>query len=207
MAVYRTTDGDSLDAEKVIAFFRNALESKGWKEGIFKRQGNEPYLSLRMDMLEDLPDGTRIQLGGELYLWIAARDGMITVFLRQWRNSRMDQDTHDARETMFRRLAVVSSRVGYQSQKAYDTGWARDYENEYLIDKTEFILVPADAKPSMDTPPDAIHLSFVTYRDSGIAEKARTSNLAARRGKTVIFVHGAVAAEKLKSILDGLVTP
>jgi hypothetical protein len=70
MQVFRTTDGRPLDKEAVIAFYRDAFERKGWKEGIFNRQKEEPYLSMRTDVFEALPDGTRIQIAGDFtYGW------------------------------------------------------------------------------------------------------------------------------------------
>ena len=93
--VYRTTDGRPLDKAAVIAFYRDALQSRGWKQGIFRGQKGEAYLAMRTDMLEGLPDGTRIQIAGNFYLWIAPADGMMTVFQKQWRISSADQGTHN----------------------------------------------------------------------------------------------------------------
>jgi hypothetical protein len=69
--VFRTTDGRPLNTESVISFYRTALGTKGWKQGISNRQQDEPYLSMRTDLVETLPDRTQIQLAGDFYLWIA----------------------------------------------------------------------------------------------------------------------------------------
>ena len=76
-------DDGCLDKEKVIAFYRSYLESKGWKDDIFKRRGEEGYLGLRVDLAENLGDGTRIQLSGNFYLLVAPQDGIYCILLDQ----------------------------------------------------------------------------------------------------------------------------
>jgi hypothetical protein len=69
--VFRTTDGRPLDKQAVIAFYRDALQHNGWKQGIFNRKSDEAYLSMPTDVVEALPDGTRIQIAGDFSLWVA----------------------------------------------------------------------------------------------------------------------------------------
>src|SRR5262249_11554943 len=97
--VYRTTDGRPLDKEAVISFYRDALGHKGWKEW----HKEETYLSMHTNIFED-HDGTRIQVAGDFYLWVAPLDGMIIVYQKQWRISSPGQATYNAVQAMIKRL-------------------------------------------------------------------------------------------------------
>ena len=215
--VFRTTDGRPLDKEAVTVFYRNTLERNGWKEGIFKGQQDEPYLSMRTDVFEDLPDGTRIQIAGSFYLWVAPHDGMITVYLHQWRISSTDQVTHDSVQTMVGRLMQAAPKAGYRAAKVYsDSGWKTDFENEYLVDRVLYSLIPGDAQPSIDAPEGTLIVRFLAYRDADVAagEKARRekeflspSFNAAVKGKVVVTVEGDAPKEKRESILSTLTAP
>lgn len=225
--VFRTTDGLPVDKEAVIAFFRDALEHNGWKEGIFKRQKDEPYLSMRTDVFEALPGGTRIQIAGDFYLWVAPRDGMITVYLHQWRISSMDQATYNSLQAMVSRLMQAAPKAGYRVQKVYsDCGWVTDFENEYLVDRALYSLIPGEAPPrdvpgSIDGPEGTLLVRFLTYRDADVAagERARREKEflemkfvsyrfnAAVKGKTVVTVEGDATKEKTASILSAVTLP
>jgi hypothetical protein len=217
MEVFHTKDGEPLDKETVISFFHDALEHNGWKEGIFKRQKDEGYLSMRTDVFEALPDGTRIQVAGEFYLWLAPRDGMITVFLRQWRISSPGQATYNSLQAMVNRLVRDAPKAGYRAQKVYsDSGWQTDYENEYLVDRVLYGLIPADAQPAIDAPEGTLTVALLVYRDADVAagEKARWEkefscsrcNVAVK-GKIVVIVEGFADKEKRESILSDITLP
>ena len=215
--VFRTTDGRPIDKEAVIAFFREALEHNGWKEGIFKRQKDGAYLSMRTDVFEDLPDGTRIQIAGGFYLWVAPRDRMITVYLHQWRISSTDQATHNSLQAMVSRLIQAAPKAGYRVEKVYsDSGWKTDFENEYLVDRVLYALIPGEPQLSIDAPEGTLIVTLLTYRDADVAagEKARREKelLSSRfnvavKGKTVVTVAGDAAKEKTASILSAVTLP
>ena len=217
--VIRTTDGRPLDKEAVISFYRDALEHNGWKEGIFNRQKGEAYLSMRTDVFEDLTDGTRIQIAGDFYMWVAPRHGMITVYQRQWRISSADQATHDSLQAVVSQLTQAAAKAGYRAVKVYsDTKWRADYENEYLVDRVLYALVPEDAPPSMDAPPETLILTLLTYRDAEVAvgEKVRREHereslcphsSAAVKGKIVVTIEGDATKEKCASVLSATTIP
>jgi hypothetical protein len=222
MQVFRTTDGRPLDKETVIAFFRDSLERKGWKEGISKRQKDEPYLSMRTDLFEALPDGTRIQIAGDFYLWVAPQDGTLTVYIRQWRISSAEQATHDSVQTMVRRLMESAPKAGYRAAKVYsDSEWKTDFENEYLIDRVVYALMPADAPSDLDAPLGTLFVTLLAYRDGevAVAEKARREqeeefllqhSSAAVKGKIVVTIEGDrtnATKEKCASILHAITLP
>jgi hypothetical protein len=175
LKVYRTSDGKPLDKEAVIGFYRNHFQGKGWEEGIFKRRGDEPYLSMETHVFEDLPDKTRIQVSGEFYLWVAPKEGMLTTYMVQSRISSTDQSTLDSVQAMIARLQAAASGAGYETIKANsDSGWVKDYENEYLIDRSLFTLTLRGAKghPHLD-PSQYLIVSIRVYRDVEIAESER----------------------------------
>jgi hypothetical protein len=220
--VFQTKDGRSLDKESVIAFYRAALEAKGWKEGIFKRRGDRPYLSMRTNVFETLPDHTRIQLAGEFYLWVAPLDGMLTIYQKQWRISSVDQVTLNALQEMIKRMTDAAVKAGYRAMRIfYDSGWRDDYENEYLVDRVSYCLVPNDAPRSIDAPPESLTVSLLTYRDTDIAageKAAREQEFRSRRGphfaaseatkgKILVTITGDAARGKLESVLTTLTLP
>lgn len=218
LEVYVAKDGKSLSKEAVLAYYRDELSKQGWKDGIFKGQASEPYLSMRAEVFDNLEDGSRIQVAGEFFLWVAPRDGMITVYLKQWRISSVDQVSLNSKQTIIKRLTDTASKLGYRAEKAAsDGGWRKDFENEYLVERTVYSLVPKGTKTSMDAPPGTLIVTLLTYRDANVALAEKTvreqqhkidasSYDIGLKGKTLISVEGDVAKEKLASILGGVLT-
>lgn len=173
LLVYKTADNGRLDKEKVIAFYRRYLESKGWKDDIFKRRGDEGYLGLGVNLFENLADGTRIQLSGNFYLWVAPQDGIYSILLNQWRLSSPDQHTLNRVSKFVGSLEGIGAKHNYRVQKVYSDGeWYRDYENEYLIDRVRFMFIADKSAPPHPSADQMIDLVILTYRDSAIAEDA-----------------------------------
>ena len=220
MEVYRTTNGRPLDKTAVIAFYRDALQSRGWKDGIFKGQKGEPYLAMRTDMLEHLPDGTRIQIAGEFYLWIAPANGMMTVFQKQWRISSIDQGTHDELNAMVARLIDAAPKAAYRVMRVSldQGGWKADYENEYLVDRVLYELIPTNAPSAgpIDAPAGTLTLAFLSYRDANIAAAERNQREAlelrtpphtAAKDKILVTISGKAEKDKLTSLLKAVTLP
>jgi len=219
MEVYRTRDGRPLDKAAVIAFYRDALQSTGWKEGIFRGQKGEPYLAMRTDMLEDLPDGTRIQIAGDFYLWIAPADGMMTVFQKQWRISSPDQGTLNQINAMVTRLMGAAPKAGYQvTRVSTEDGWKTDYENEYLVDRVLYALIPTTALSAgirLDAPPGTLTLAFLSYRDANIAAAEKNQREAidyppprtVEKDKVLVTISGEAAKDTLTSLLKAVTLP
>jgi hypothetical protein len=216
MEVYRTTDGRPLDKAAVIAFYHDALQSRGWKEGIFRGQKGEPYLAMRTDMLEDLPDGTRIQIAGDFYLWIAPADGMMTVFQKQWRISSPDQGTLNELNAMVARLNDAAPKAGYRVIRvSTEGGWKTDYENEYLLDRILYALIPTKAPSAgIDAPPGMLALTFLSYRDANIAAAEKNQREAidhlsrtVAKDKLLVTISGEAAKDKVTSLLKAVTLP
>ncbi|MCU1266269.1 MAG: hypothetical protein JWM21_2587 [Acidobacteria bacterium] len=169
--VYRTADGGRLDKEKVIAFYRSILENKGWRDDIFKRRGDEAYLGMQVHVFENLTDGTRIQLSGKFYLWVAPQDGIYSILLDEWRISAFDQQTLNNVNRIVGALESLAAKRGYSVQKVYEDGnWDKDYENEYLIDRIPFALIARSSTGPHPASNQYIELVVLTYRDSAGAE-------------------------------------
>jgi hypothetical protein len=169
--VYRTTDGGPLDKEKVIAFYQDHLTNKGWKDAIFKRRGDEAYLGLNVNLFESVKDGTRIQLSGSFYLWIAPQDGMYTILLDQWRLSSPGQDTLTFLHRIESSLDSIGIKSGYRVQKTYSDGeWEIHYQNEYLTDRRRFSFFANEASGPHARSDQSIDLIILTYRDRNTAE-------------------------------------
>lgn len=214
LEIYTAKTGKPLNKDSVLAFYRDALTAKGWKEGIFNGQPSEPYLSMRTNLSEDLRDGSRTQVAGEFYVWVAPHDGMITVYTKQWRVSSTDQATLDSLDLMTKQLTVAALKEGYRIQRvASDSGWKRDFENEYLVSRARYALIPnGNHAPMMDAPPGTLSVVLLTYRDGNVA--MAESNLrkqeyksgveafsAGVRGKVLITINGDASQEKLNSLV------
>lgn len=202
--IYRTRSGKPLDADAVIAFYREYFERKGWKEGIFKRQDREPYLALTTQVYENPTDGTHIQAAAEFYLWLAPKDGMFTVYMRHHRISQADNSTRKSLSDATESLQHEAESVGYGAHPAnVETGWEEAYGNEYLIDRKLFVLVSKQFRgPRHPDESKLIQVSFMTFRDAGIAEIERDIQqkmlqgrfgygVAATKGKLLILLYDA----------------
>ncbi len=202
LEVYIAKHGKSLSRESVLAFYRDELSNKGWKDGIFKGQKSEPYLSMQAQVSENLQDGSRIQVAGDFYLWVAPHDGMITVYLKQWRVSTSDQATHNLLQGMAERLTEAALKSGYGTQRvASDDRWTSDFENEYLVDRILYCLAPNGAKPSMDAPPGTVTVSLLTYREAGDALAERT--LREQKYKSSMRPYGIDVKDKILVTIEG----
>lgn len=170
LRVYRTTDGGSLDKGKVIAFYQDYLTAKGWKEAIFKRQGDEGYAGLGLNLFENI-NGTRVHLSGNFSLWVAPKDGMYTILLDEWRLSSLNQATMNYISGAVGSLETIGTKRGYRVQKVYSDGdWSKYYENEYLIDRVRFSFIANEASGPHPGDGQLISVTILTYRDPAIAE-------------------------------------
>jgi hypothetical protein len=135
LAVFKTKDGAPLDAETVIQFYKSYYEKKGWQKGIFERRGSEPYLGMRVQVYESDGKGPSVHVAGEVYLWVAPRDGMITIYMSQWRISSLDQKskTEYAHIEDILKLAGEEHNCSVGEASSYGD-WQDYYQNEYLIE-------------------------------------------------------------------------
>lgn len=192
LQIYKTKDGSPLDSEKVIKFFKNSLAEKGWTKGIYEPKYTETYLGLQTQVFENLDDGTHIQASGDFQVWVAPKDGMLTIFLRQWRISSPDQKTREQVAKIIEALKGSEAAQNYRNGKwkdQQDSGWQEYYANEYLVGRNTIPLADETVKYKSDIDTEGyIYISLLTYRDAAIAQQEMI------RQKTNHFVgpHGAI---------------
>jgi len=171
LRVYRTTIGSSLNVDTVISFYDSCFKGIGWKESVDKRVPGEPYVALRVDVFEDLADRTHVQVAGNISLWIAPRDGMLTILCEQWRNSSPDQQTINRVSMLLKTVANLAEELHYKmNRRYYSSQWIEYYENEYLIDCAASTLSDSRivGRSDMDTEGE-IECTVLTYKDSTVA--------------------------------------
>lgn len=174
LKVFKTKDGSSFRKEDVIRFYKEYYEGRGWQKGIAERQGDEPYLGLRVQVYE--PDGaqTQIHVAGTLYLWVAPQDGMLTVYMHQWRISSLKQSSQDLYKKIEETLKKTSGGINYSILQAYTySDWEEFYKNEYLVDCKKFTLF-SESNLSRGSDIDEtgrIHATLLAYRDSAVAQE------------------------------------
>ena len=136
--IFRTRDGNSLNAEAVNAFYRSFLEQRGWKVsgGTFPSR-----LEMSVYVNENLPDRTNIQVAGSCFLLIAPKDGMFIVHVYQSRHSNPDQATITRMGQILARIDRFAAQENYRKYETASGGpWETAHTNEYLIDWREFSL-------------------------------------------------------------------
>lgn len=104
------TDKDKpLDTTKVIYFYKDALLKKGWKETEPKNSDSkESYLALQCRFYNS---SIGQNLTGQFQLYVASKDGPITLYLRQWRDSYAGQKATDLFTHLKKELHEVESEI------------------------------------------------------------------------------------------------
>ncbi len=176
LKVFSTKDHISLDTEAVFKFYQEYYESRGWRKGIRERRGDEPYLGLRIDVYDQepsLPAG--IQVAGDLSLWIAPQDGMLILYMSQWRNSSLRPTAREVYRSMEDTLKAAAKKNGYKVLKAYTYGnWPEFYKNEYLVDCNVFSLdrnfyPPGEGLSHCLDSRGRISVTLLAYKDAAVA--------------------------------------
>ena len=170
--VYKTSDGSALDAAKVAAFFNESLRAKGWTSDDPQQIPN--LLALQTQVYENLPDGAYIQVAGQFKVWVAPQDGMFTIWMEQWHNSRLDQKTRSQVSTIVEKLKEFAQTQPTKNSlgNANALGWDTDYANEYLIEKQQFSMIDPTQKSKFDIGSEGIlDISILTYRDAEVAQQ------------------------------------
>ncbi len=170
--VYKTSDGGALDAAKVTAFFDESLRAKGWTTDDPQAQPN--FLVMRTQVYENPPDGTRIQVAGNFKVWVAPKDGMLTVWMQQWRISQTDQNTQTQVGAIVEKLRDFAGNQRPEDGfgEANSLSWEEDYTNEYLIERQQFSLTDSTVERKFDIGSQGIiFVSILIYRDAEIARQ------------------------------------
>lgn len=195
--VYKTSDGTPLDSAKVLGFYEAALRAKGWASRDPKIAA--PYLSLSTQVYETPKDGTRIQAAGDFKIWVAPKDGMFTIWMKQWRISSPDDQTRKQVERIVETLKEFEKTAPLQNQlgenRDQNSNWEEFYANEYLIERRTFSIVDATRKDKSDVGFEGIlQIELLTYRDEAVAQeeskRRRAQSASLQRGKDAIVTVG-----------------
>ncbi|MFA5779540.1 MAG: hypothetical protein WC947_05350 [Elusimicrobiota bacterium] len=172
LKIYKTKDGSALNKNEVINFYEKYYKERGWKDGIFKRNGDDPYLSLMVDFYSPSKSEPEIHIAGYFYLWVSPKDGMYTVFMKQWRHVMLGQRTSDLIYNITQILPTVADESGYKIQKAEEwSGWEGYYQNEYLVEHILYTLFKNDSDQSRnDDPTRCFDLLILTYKNNEVAK-------------------------------------
>ncbi|MFH1063378.1 MAG: hypothetical protein V1747_10935 [Candidatus Omnitrophota bacterium] len=192
LKVFRTKDGAPLQKEDVIKFYREYYESRGWQKGIVERKDDEPYLGLRVQVYGSNSMQATVHVAGNLYLWVAPQDGMLTIYMSQWRISSLKQDSATLYKKIEEKLEKISHDINYSINKATSySNWEDYYQNEYLINCKVFTL-SNKSNPSqgcLDTK-NIIHVTLLAYKDTTSANEQakefKTNGLYQFRERTIV---------------------
>lgn len=177
LRVFKTSDGSPIDQREVVDFYQSYYRERGWHDGISARQGDESYLNLTINSMDLSSSTSTIQYSGDLYLWVSPQDGMLTVYMKIWRNSGLRQvgtDTFKKTEVALKAKAV---ELGYNPMNSFQYSWVNEFfQNEYLISSKLYTLdrnsYPASEGLSHCTDSSGrIHIRFLTYKDSVVANE------------------------------------
>ncbi len=163
--VFKTKNGDSLNCQSVLKFYKDYLEAKGWKEGIDNGSPQEPFLAMAVDLRENLPENVNIFLAGHFYIWVAPKDGMYSILSKQWRTSTPGQKAMNREDRIIGAFRTLSRDLGYEagSPDYWRSDWEYFYENEYLISWNHVYLYKS--------PHIVTTVEILTYKDSLVAQQ------------------------------------
>jgi len=164
----RSESGDPLDAAKVVEFYRELLLSKGWKETEPPEvASSESSLTLRSRFYNS---DTGQNITGQFSLYVAAKDGLITLYLSQWRNSYGGQNITDLFDSLAEKLNEVE-KEGYL--KYYSNGelqrWEYFFEDENFVEGMFYDWI------TEDNPRSIVEAVIGVYIDEMSAQKAKNS--------------------------------
>jgi hypothetical protein len=170
-AVFKTQNGSPLPEQDVLEFYRSYYEKRGWKQSVFYKPTSEPYLELQQDLSQPAHPHSAIHLAGHLNLWVAPKDGVITVFLSQWRNSSLDSATNELFHQTVNSLKSSGKTLGYSvSELQPQASWAKYYEDENLVTMADFWLsLPSKQPRSCMDGSGMIFVTVLAYKDPAAA--------------------------------------
>jgi hypothetical protein len=193
LKVFKTKDGAPLQKENVIKFYKEYYESRGWQKGIAARQGDEPYLGLRVQVYDPGGALAQIHVAGELYLWIAPQDGMLTVYMSQWRISSMNQASVNRYNSIEETLKRTSERLNYSIQQvATYSNWEDYYKNEYLVKCEVLTLFSKSSPPRNDIDiKGRLNATLLVYKDSAVAHE-QAKEFRVLNSRTIVQIDNAL---------------
>ena len=170
--VFKTANSQPLDVATVINFYTEYYKKRGWQKDVFERRGDEPYLGLCLNVYEPRAADAYVQLSGHFYLWVAPRDGMLTIHQRQWRISSLTPAGRELYAVVEGELKVAAKKMDFQVTQAMSFGnWPDYYQNQDLIDCKVFTLNARTNPPRgcLDFQ-KSISVTLLAYKDAAAAQ-------------------------------------
>lgn len=164
--VLKNKNGNPVDAAGVIAFYRDAFFKKGWKENVeIQADSKESQLSLQYSLYNA---DTGQNLTGQLRLYVAPKDGLIILYLRQWRNPSVGKSITN----LFDRLARESVEIEKEARLEFVASgklcrWENFFEDENFLDGIYYNWI------AEESPSDITEAVVAAYSDSQAAQKAK----------------------------------
>jgi hypothetical protein len=174
LKVLKTTDGSALSKEAVIKFYQDYYLGRGWQKGIDERQGDEPYLELRVQVYDPDAAQAQVHVAGTFHLWVAPQDGMLTIYMEQWRISSLKQTSQNIYTKIEEKLRKKSEEMNYSFLKAYTySNWEDFYQNEYLVICKVFGLYDKTRTYGYDNTmgTGSINVTLLAYKNSAVANE------------------------------------
>lgn len=168
--ILQTESGDQLDAAKVIEFYKEVFLKKGWKQAEPLNQAPQESSLIMQSCFYNSDTGQNIT--GQFCLYVAAKDGLITLYLSQWRNSYAGQNTTDLFSSLTKQLNEVE-KEGYL--RYYSNGELQRWE--YFFEDENFIEGMFYNWTTEDTPRSIVEAIIAVYTDEQSAQKAKNNLL------------------------------
>lgn len=174
--VLKTKTGLPFEEDEVIAFYSKYYESRGWRN--ITGKDNKLTLEFRVDVYDQEAKQAQIQASGQLSIWLAPKDGMLTIYMHQWRISSLHQDSRILFEKTEKDLNNIAAEKGYKISQSYGPNWwIKYYENEYLVRAKLFSMSSKTVYPkgpglaNCTNPKGRITVLLLAYRDFVTAQE------------------------------------
>jgi hypothetical protein len=202
--IMKTVNGSKLDQKKVFNFYKNYYEHCGWTSKI----SNEHHLSLRTTVYETNDKHAFIYATANFRLWVAPQDGMLSIYMDQWRISKLRENSRKLYEAIETKLKKVAQERNYSVEKSLDSNysdWEAFYQNQYLVNMKRFYLynnlLP---KAQCTISRGLIEANLLAYKNPAVAEKQAEKFRVTRQSSAIIlkeniilmFSHNDVFQEK-----------
>lgn len=170
LRVYKTKDGSPYNKENVISFYRDYYGKRGWKNSVQARIGDEPYLALSVSVHDPNGEDSKIMVSGDLQIWFSPQDGMLTLYMKQWRVSSLTQPAQRKYWRTLKKLETLADEMNYSARQPSMHGrWLKYFPNENLVKHTVYSMnKKSDSSPHGQ---DTIEIDFLAYKNSRAAEK------------------------------------
>lgn len=168
--ILKTENGNPLDATKVVEFYKEAFLKRGWKQpDTLKANSKGPSLTLQSRFYDS---ATGQNVTGQFSLYVVEKDGLIALYLRQWRNSYGGQNITAFLNELARELNEIEKDLVLEY---YSDGkicrWEYFFEDENFLDGMFYDWI------TQDGPNNIVEAIIAIYTNQEAAQRAKSSLL------------------------------